>query len=144
MSQAFDPMQIRPSCPEVNPPHPPLQWFFSTSTEQVLAKPLSHHTVPLLSETREGSATGGSCQEIPGAALLSRAFRILEECKELWIEKHWAGTSPWVSTDDGITRDNCSSLKRLRLLLQQSQPVPLLCPPSFHVFLSCAFVLIPF
>lgn len=65
VAQAFDPVQIRPSCPEVTPPHPPLQRSLSTSTEQVLAKLFSHNMAPLLWERREDSATGCPCQGLP-------------------------------------------------------------------------------
>lgn len=61
-SQAFDPVRIRPSRPEVIPPHPPLQPSPSSSTEQVPDEPFPHNMAPLL---WEDSATGGPCQELP-------------------------------------------------------------------------------
>lgn len=96
VSQAFDPVQIRPGCPEVIPPHPSLQSSLSNSTEQVPAKPLSHNmalccgsagqtasqTVPVRSSSRDSPAQ-------------RRGLGILEECEEMWIEKHWTRMSPW-------------------------------------------------
>jgi len=131
VSQAFDPVQIRPSCPEVPPPRPPSQRSLSTSAEQVPAEPFPRSTAPLLWEHREDSATGVPAWSSPrDSPARHRAFRILQECKEPRREKHWDRASPWVSTDGGNTRGASSSLKRLRLLLQQSQLVLLLRSPT--------------
>lgn len=144
VSQASDPVQMRPSCPAVTPSHPPLQRSLSTSTEPVLDKPSTHDTAPVLWEHTEDSAAGSLCWELPrGSPAQHRAFRILKECKEPWIEKHW------VSADGGNKRDTASSLAEMSVFAIPTvsacaAPLPSYCPHSLHGPFSCAFVVIPF
>lgn len=147
--QAFDPVQIRPSCPEFTPLHPPLQWSLSTSTEQVLAKPFPHSMAPLPWEHREDSTTGGPCQGAPpGKALLgtgpsgswrsAKSHGLRSTGLGCLLGLHW-----WWEHKRYLLLTETAAFATPAASACAALP-PSYCPPSFHVLLFCAFVLIPF